>query len=97
MGIRHLRYKTETAHYPIVGENLLTVLGEHLKKEGEWTAEMEQAWKEAINVVATVMIEAAENPDKYKDDLVQHGFEADGFKKNNPQPWVINESESVSA
>jgi hemoglobin-like flavoprotein len=40
MGIRHLKYKTENAHYPAVAENLIAVLGEHLGKEGEWTEEM---------------------------------------------------------
>lgn len=90
MGIRHLAYKTETTHYPAVGENLLAVLEAHLSKEGEFTPEMKTTWKTAINTVASVMIEAAENPDKYTAELEAAGFKADGFKDNNSQPWLMN-------
>ena len=40
MGIRHLSYQTQDAHYPAVKENLLAVLEEHLAIEGEWTDAM---------------------------------------------------------
>ncbi|MFA6208344.1 MAG: globin domain-containing protein [Candidatus Obscuribacterales bacterium] len=88
MGIRHLKYKTETAHYGAVAENLLAVLAEHLGKEGEWTSEMQETWSAAIAVVAKTMIEAADNPLAYKDELTQMGYEPDGFRKNDSQPWV---------
>jgi methyl-accepting chemotaxis protein len=80
MGIRHLKYKTENAHYGAVGENLLAVLKEHLSKEGEWTPEMQETWEAAIGVVAKVMIEAADNPETYKEELATAGYQADGFK-----------------
>ncbi len=89
MGIRHLKYKTEPGHYAAVGENLLAVLKEHLSKEGEWTDEMQTAWAEAIEVVATVMIEAANNPAHYEDELVKAGYQPDGFKAADPEPWLL--------
>ncbi len=89
MGIRHLEYKTENAHYPAVAENLLAVLSEHLSKEGNWTEEMKATWKAALEVVNGVMIEAADSPDKYKEELASKGFEPNGFKKNDPRPWVL--------
>lgn len=80
MGIRHLKYKTENAHYSAVGENLLAVLGAHLSKEGQWTETMEKTWAEAIGIVASTMIEAADNPQAYTIELAQFGYGADGFK-----------------
>lgn len=81
MGIRHLKYKTENAHYTAVGENLLAVLGEHLAKEGDWTEKMQATWKAAIDIVANSMIEAADNPELFIEELEKHGYESDGFKK----------------
>jgi len=88
MGVRHLKYKTENAHYGAVGENLLAVLAEHLSKEGEWTEAMQETWEAAIAVVAKVMIEAADNPEAYKAEMLEAGYEADGFRKNDPKPWL---------
>ncbi len=89
MGIRHLKYKTESAHYEAVSENLLAVLKAHLSKEGEWTDEMESTWSEALKVVSQIMIEAAENPTKYAEELRASGYESDGFSKSNSKPWEI--------
>jgi hemoglobin-like flavoprotein len=95
MGIRHLKYKTENAHYGAVGENLVAVLSEHLSKEGEWTAEMAETWTTALGVVAKTMIEASENPDSIRDELAKHGYEPDGFKKNDNAPWIGREPVAV--
>jgi methyl-accepting chemotaxis protein len=89
MGIRHLAYKTEADHYGAVGENLIAVLGEHLSKEGEWTDAMTSAWSDAINLIAGIMIEAANHPAQYADELQQAGYQADGFKANDPHPWLM--------
>ena len=88
MGIRHLKYKTESAHYGAVGENLLAVLAEHLSKEGQWTTLMHETWEAAIGVVAKTMIEAAENPAAYSEELTRVGYEPDGFRKNDSEPWL---------
>lgn len=88
MGIRHLKYKTENAHYEAVGENLMAVLAEHLSKEGEWTPAMADTWKAAIGVVAKTMIEAADHPEAFREELTKHGYEVDGFKRNDPAPWI---------
>lgn len=90
MGIRHLKYKTESAHYGAVGENLVAVLGEHLSKEGEWTSEMKTAWEEALNAVSEIMIQAAENPESCKENLLKAGYDADGMRKDTEQPWVLS-------
>lgn len=88
MGIRHLRYKTENAHYGAVGENLVAVLGEHLSEDGEWTAAMKESWEAALGVVAKTMIEAAEHPENFKDELINAGYNPDGFKNNDQSPWL---------
>lgn len=92
MGIRHLKYKTENAHYAAVTENLLAVLKEHLSKEGEWTDEMQATWEAALEFVCRVMIEAANDPEKYTEDLKAAGYEADGFRKHDNEPWKLPEA-----
>lgn len=89
MGIRHLKYKTEQAHYPAVAENFVAVLGEHLSQEGEWTEEMKQNWEAAMDTVSNVMIEAANSPEQYAKELVAAGFQEDGFKASNSKPWEL--------
>lgn len=81
MGIRHLKYNTEEGHYAAVGENLAV--------EGEWTDEMAAAWTEAVGVVANVMIEGQNNPEKFAEEMTAHGYQADGFKANDPEPWLM--------
>jgi hemoglobin-like flavoprotein len=97
MGIRHLKYKTENAHYGAVAENLVAVLAEHLSKEGEWTDEMRATWEAAMKTVSDIMIEAADNPEKFQAELTAAGFEPNGFKKNDPRPWVLEGELAKSA
>ncbi len=51
---------------------------------------MKTAWEDALKVVSDVMIEGANNPEKYKDELAKAGYEADGFKLNSSSPWVMS-------
>jgi len=89
MGIRHIAYKTESAHYGAVSENLVAVLAEHLSKEGEWTEELKANWEEAMQIISDVMIDAATHPEQYVKELEAAGYQADGFKNNNPKPWEL--------
>jgi hemoglobin-like flavoprotein len=89
MGIRHITYKTESVHYGAVSENLVAVLAEHLSKEGEWTEELKANWEEAMQVISDVMLEAATHPEQYAKELEAAGYQADGFKNNNPKPWEL--------
>ena len=91
MGIRHIAYGTENGHYAAVQENLVAVLGEHLSQEGEWTAEMKENWEAALQVISEIMIEAADHPEKYSQELLKAGFLPNGFKTNDPMPWVLAE------
>lgn len=92
MAIRHVAYGTEAAHYPAVGENLLAVLREHLSTEGEWTEAMQTAWEDALGLISQIMIEAANNPKAHRETLLSAGYQPDGFKKNDPQPWLLTAS-----
>ena len=89
MGIRHLKYQTIADHYPAVNENLVVVLGEHLSQEGEWTEEMKQNWQAAMETVSAVMIEAANNPNAYTDEIQAAGYQPDGFKTTTDKPWEL--------
>jgi hypothetical protein len=64
-------------------------LGTHLSKEGEWTDEMKETWQAALEVVSNIMIEAGNDPDKFKEEMKDKGYEPNGFKKDDPRPWVL--------
>ena len=73
LGRDHRKFGTVAAHYPAVGASLLATL-EHF--DDEWTPELAKSWSEAYDVVATVMIEAAdaaaEQPAWWEADVVGH-------------------------
>ncbi|MFL6093885.1 MAG: globin domain-containing protein [Blastococcus sp.] len=73
LGSDHRKFGTLAAHYPAVGASLLATL-EHF--DDEWTPELAKSWSEAYDVVATVMIEAAEAaaelPAWWEADVVGH-------------------------
>ncbi len=89
MGIRHIAYKTESDHYGAVSENLVAVLAEHLSSEGEWTPEMKANWEEALQIISEVMIDAAEHPEQYQQELATSGYQPDGFRNAGAKHWEL--------
>ena len=75
LGRDHRKFGTLAAHYPAVGASLLATL-EHF--DDEWSPELAKSWSEAYDVVATVMIqaaeEAAERPAWWDADVVGHEY-----------------------
>jgi NAD(P)H-flavin reductase/hemoglobin-like flavoprotein len=73
LGRDHRKFGTLAAHYPAVGSSLLATL-EHF--DDEWTPELAKSWSEAYDVVATVMIQAADEaagqPAWWEADVVGH-------------------------
>jgi hemoglobin-like flavoprotein len=59
LGARHVAYGAQPEHYPVVAEVLLASLAEIAGPA--WTAEYEQAWGEALTIVAGAMLEGAES------------------------------------
>lgn len=55
MGRRHVYYKTEPAHYPIVRDTLIGVMRD--MAGDAWTDDFQRAWTDALNLVAAIMIE----------------------------------------
>lgn len=58
LGVRHVAYGAEPAHYGAVATSLLYTLGVGLGDD--FTPEVKEAWTDAYNTLATVMIDAAE-------------------------------------
>ena len=73
LGRDHRKFGTLAAHYPAVGASLLATL-EHF--DDEWTPELAKSWSEAYDVVASVMIQAAddaaEEPAWWEADVLSH-------------------------
>jgi NAD(P)H-flavin reductase/hemoglobin-like flavoprotein len=73
LGRDHLKFGVLPAHYPAAGGSLLATL-EHF--DDEWTPELAKTWAEAYNVVATVMVQGAEEaagqPAWWDADVVGH-------------------------
>lgn len=92
MGLRHIEYKTEDAHYPAVAENLVAVLKDHLSKEGEWTDELQKTWEEALAAVSKIMIEAANRPELFREELRLAGYDEHGFRLKQGTTGETSES-----
>ncbi len=56
LGARHARYGVRVAHYPLVRDALLDVLGEQLGDR--FTPEHRQSWARAYNLLAEIMMES---------------------------------------
>jgi NAD(P)H-flavin reductase len=73
LGRDHRKFAVLPAHYPAAGASLLATL-EHF--DDQWTPELAKSWAEAYDVVATVMIQAAEaaaeQPAWWEADVVGH-------------------------
>jgi len=73
LGRDHRKFGTIAEHYPAVGMSLLATL-EHF--DPEWTPELAQSWTEAYQLVAKVMIDAAEavadQPAWWEAEVVDH-------------------------
>ena len=59
LAVRHVSYGVQPHHYRAVGQALIRALAAHLD-EG-WDDDLEAAWRRAFNLVAELMMEAAEH------------------------------------
>jgi len=57
LGLQHIDYGAEEAHYPAVGQTLLKSLSE--VAEEIWTDELNDAWAEAYGEIAKIMLAGA--------------------------------------
>src|SRR5690348_4183600 len=73
LGRDHRKFGTVAEHYPAVGASLLATL-EHF--DDEWDDDLAKSWTEAYNLVADVMVEAAEKaaeePPWWEAEIVEH-------------------------
>jgi hemoglobin-like flavoprotein len=58
LGARHVAYGALPEHYPVVAEVMLDSMAEIAGEA--WTAEIAEAWAGALGLVATAMLEGAE-------------------------------------
>jgi nitric oxide dioxygenase len=58
LGARHVAYGARPEHYPVVGAALIASLA--AIAGDQWKPEYEEAWSSAFDVVASVMLEGAE-------------------------------------
>jgi NAD(P)H-flavin reductase len=73
LGRDHRKFGTLAAHYPAVGASLLATLAHF---DDEWDDDLAKSWTEAYELVAQVMIEAAEEaadePPWWEAEVVEH-------------------------
>lgn len=60
LGLRHLDSGTREEHYPAVGQTLLKSLAQ-IAGPG-WTTELNDAWADAYDEVASIMLQSAAQP-----------------------------------
>lgn len=63
LGAYHKEVGTIKEHYPLVGQALLDTLAAYL--DDDWNKVTQQAWLEAYDFIAEVMLEGAKNPQAY--------------------------------
>ncbi len=87
LGEKHYEYGARPEHYAAVSETLLIVMAEF---SGElWTAEVKDAWREALNSVATIMLAAEDTGKTKKEDETMAATE------NAVTEYIQNDEESV--
>lgn len=70
LGKRHLKYGVIRKHYHLLGETMLKTLESFLPEK--WTAEVEQAWKDAYQTIVNLMLEGAKDDNFYSDDRLPY-------------------------
>ena len=100
LGRDHRKFGTVAEHYPAVGASLLATL-QHFDET--WTADLAQDWTEAYQLVASVMIEAAEaaseQPPWWDADVVAHerrSFDVAVLKVKPRKPFGFQPGQSIS-
>ena len=59
LGARHVRYGAQPAHYPVVGQVLISSMAQ--VAGDAWSPEYQQAWSEAFAIVADAMLQGAQS------------------------------------
>ncbi|MEQ1794965.1 MAG: methyl-accepting chemotaxis protein [Nitrospira sp.] len=80
LGARHVAYGTQPAHYGAVAETLLGVMGD--MAGAAWTSEVKQAWTDALNTIAQIMLEGAREADPRPASIQQGGMKMATSKKS---------------
>jgi len=100
LGRDHRKFGTVAEHYPAVGASLLATL-QHF--DDAWTADLAQDWTAAYQLVAKVMIEAAEEaseqPPWWDADVVGHDrrtFDVAVLKVKPRNPFGYQPGQSIS-
>ena len=57
LGAKHVKYGAIREHYPMVGATLLKTFESYLGVD--WTLEVKQAWTDAYEAIASIMLEGA--------------------------------------
>lgn len=89
LGRDHRKFHVRPAHYAIVGDCLIEALREHSR--GGWTAEYDQAWRDAYRAIAAKMMDGAEadadSPPCWHAEVVDHERRARDIAVFTVRPW----------
>ncbi len=89
LGARHVAYGTQPAHYGAVAETLLGVMGE--MAGAAWTPDVKQAWTDALNTIAQIMLEGAREAATRPASIQQGGMKmAKGKKATKTTPAKLD-------
>ncbi|MGB3296185.1 MAG: globin domain-containing protein [Phormidesmis sp.] len=83
LGARHFEVGTLEEHYPLVGQALLETFASYLG--AAWTTEMAAAWSEAYEVIVTVMLDGAKEPQAHLEPELTFYDWIDLYGEENPR------------
>lgn len=92
LGKKHQKYGAVAEHYPVVAGVLLEVMSE---LAGDlWTDEVEQAWTNALNTVATAMLDAYENSEN--EEMIEEDQKMDNLDSSENETLKQELNEALS-
>ena len=83
LGAYHVEVGTIKEHYPMVGQALIETFAEYLGSE--WNLATEDSWLSAYNLITNIMLEGAQNPDKYLGGELTFYEWLDLYGESNPE------------
>ncbi|WP_036486067.1 globin family protein, partial [Myxosarcina sp. GI1] len=91
LGARHVKYGALPAHYPLVGNALLTTFEQYL--DDKWTPDVKQAWVDAYGAITEIMLDGADySPDEVAFNAPSREEVIETAEPNQQTAGVANET-----
>jgi nitric oxide dioxygenase len=96
LGARHVKYGALPAHYPLVGNALLTTFEQYLGDK--WTPQVKQAWVDAYGAITEIMLDGADySPDEVAFNAPSREEMTETYEYGNSTTEIANETMTTTS